>query len=91
MTKKFFHDPDVDTRTAFHVILSYRQNILKLKFVWNKYPNRRTGLIVSVELHPFLKSFIDNHKSVLTAVGLQKSETELDFLYIYWIPKIHQN
>ena len=100
-----FSNPDFEWLKNFsmtlmwiHVPLSMwfcPTDILKLKFVWNKYPNRETGLIVSVELHPFLKSFIDNHKSVLTSVGLQKKAKQSLISYIFIgfqrFTKIHIN
>ena len=34
---------------------------------------------------------LDNHKSVLTSFGIETSDDELEFPYIYWIPKMHKN
>ena len=34
---------------------------------------------------------LDNHKSVLTSFGIQRTDEELDLPYIYWIPKMHKN
>ena len=34
---------------------------------------------------------LDNHKSVLTSFGIQITDEEFDFTYIYWIPKMHKN
>ena len=34
---------------------------------------------------------LDNHKSVLTSLGIQANGEKLDLPYIYWIPKIHKN
>ena len=34
---------------------------------------------------------LDNHKSVLTSLGIQTNNEELDLPYIYWIPKMHKN
>ena len=34
---------------------------------------------------------LDNHKLVLTSLGIQANSEELDLPYIYWIPKMHKN
>ena len=34
---------------------------------------------------------LDNHKSVLSSFGKEKSDDELDLPYIYLIPKMHKN
>ena len=34
---------------------------------------------------------LDNHKSVLISFGIQTTDEELDFPYIYWIPKMYKN
>ena len=34
---------------------------------------------------------LDNHKSVLTSFGIETSDDEPHFLYIYWMPKMHKN
>ena len=34
---------------------------------------------------------LDNHKSVLTAFGIQTNNEELDLPYIYWNPKMHRS
>ena len=33
---------------------------------------------------------LDYHKSVLTSLGIQANNWELDLPYIYWIPKMHK-
>ena len=33
---------------------------------------------------------LDNHTSVLTSFGIDTNDDELDFPYIYWIPKMHK-
>ena len=34
---------------------------------------------------------LENHKSVLFSFGIQTTDEELDWPYIYWIPKVHKN
>ena len=34
---------------------------------------------------------LDNYKSVLSSFGKETSDDELDLLYVYWIPKMHNN
>ena len=33
---------------------------------------------------------LDNHKSLLTSFGIQTTDEEFEFPYIYWIPKMHK-
>ena len=33
----------------------------------------------------------NNRESVFTSFGIQTNDDELDFPYIYWIPKMHKN
>ena len=47
-------------------------------------------------LHTSLQIFsasevFDNHKSVLTTIGIQTADGELELPYIYWILKMHKN
>ena len=34
---------------------------------------------------------LENHKSVLTSLGIQPTDEQLDLPFIYWIPKMHKN
>ena len=69
-------------------------------FVCKKYcvviPIEEPGLHLlpgnhTYNLKKFLhQRFLDNHKSIIIAFGIQTHDEELDLLYIFWIPKMQK-
>ena len=62
-------------------------SILKEELGLNSLPGNPTYNLTDFSASEVLK----NHKSVLTSIGIETRDDELDLPYIYWIPKMHKN
>ena len=103
--ESYFSDPDVVTELSrLHenfVIVPADKTSINYTFVCKRY--YVDILIEELGLHLLpgnptysLTDFsasevLDNHTSVLTSFGIQTTDEEFDWPYIYWIQKMHEN
>ena len=100
VTMKFIKWDDDGHSHKIHLpSTKHENNIDYVLFINNPDSQNYLGQIYSpepeikdtMERNTSASEVLDNHKSVLTSLGIDPNEEELDLTYIYWITKMYKN